>query len=366
MGLQGKYMKGLLGLATLILFATACAENKLETRCEPPVWFFETGTNNGIRTGVGEGANLDAATAAAMSEIGSQISTWVNSRTLALAERNGLSSESRFHHQVELESRHRLKNVRRLNMAVCGNRYYVKYAVDLRPSSAVMAETLADGYPGKNIRFTGSPALTRSSFAEALALYHADTPGYEDIKIPLELTFSEGIWWVCAGRVSIPVSDVSELVNLNVYATEGVDFGLCARNGMTRSTLLKTGDEVFFSIPEGEGVYSLFNVYQDGRVSVIAANQPLKKDKTLFPDPSGRCVLQASTLFPHAPSVDTYLLVLCPVPQDMSDFAALHEDGRPVAGDESFSAHILARWLDNIARKKVAILKTRTEPRYKA
>lgn len=366
MGVRINQLKKMMVAIGLMFFVSACVKHEPETRCEPPSWFLESTRNDGIKTGVGEGASPEEASTAAMSEIGSQISAWVNSRTEILAERNSSVSESRFHHQVELESKHRLKNAKRLNMAFCGNRYYVKYAVDLRPQAVVMADALLAEYKGETIQLTGSPALTGSSFAQdvkqSMGFRNEEVSKGVVRTIPLHLTFADGIWWVNAGLISLPVSDVSEVVNLNVYATQDVQLDICDRSGTSRPTHVKTGDEVFFSVPGGVGFFTIFNIYADGRVSVIAANQPGKKDRVIFPDPSGKCVLSASTLTPGNPSVDIYLLLLSPTIQDISAFAALHDDGRTVAGDESFSTHVLAKFLDSIGKKQVAILKTRTEP----
>lgn len=367
MGLTTFQLKWVPGLICLTIFFVACNKQMIVPDCKPPAWFFESAGRDGIKTGVGEGANLDEATASAMSEIAGQISIWVSSRSMILAERNGLTSESRFKHQVELESMHRLKNAKRLNMAVCGSRYYVKYSVDLRPPAVVMADALMVEYPGQNILFTGSPAIIGSPFADALRRLmpdqRAELSKNIHIRIPLSLSYTDGIWSVHAGRISLPVSDISDLVDLSGYVTGDVKLGLCDKTGSPRPLLLKTGGQVFFSVPGGEGFYSIFNIYADGRVSVIAANQSVKPESTIFPDPTGRCVLQASTINPHSSSVDVYLLVVSPSMQDMSAFSALHEDGRTVSGDDSFSAHVLAGWLDGIKQKQVAMLKTRTEPR---
>ena len=367
MGVKKNQLKWVLSLICLMVFAGACDKHASISDCKPPAWFFENGGHDGIRTGVGEGSSLDEATASAMSEMAGQISTWVSSRSLFLAERSGSASESSFKHQVKLESMHRMKNAKRMNMALCGARYYVKYAVDLRPPALVMADALSSEYPGQNILFIGSPAITDSSFAETveqiISRQNAGRSTAPEATIPLGLTFADGLWSVHAGRISLPVSDVSELVNLGVYVTEDIKLSLCHRSGESRPLLLRTGDQVFFSVPGGTGFYSIFNIYADGRVSVIAANQALTPEKTIYPDPSGRYVLQASTITPQAPSVDIYLLVLSPTMQDMSAFSALHEDGRTVSGDDSFSTHVLAGWLDSLQKKQVAMLKTRTEPR---
>jgi hypothetical protein len=354
-------------MACLTVMGTGCEKRIPVADCHPPAWFFESGDRDGFKTGVGEGENLEEASAAAMAEISAQISTWVSSRSMTLAERSGSSSESRFTHQVNLESQYRLNNAKRLNMAVCGKRYYVKYAVDLRPPTLVMADALVSEYPGEKIRFTGSPALTGSSFAETVTLIMAcqepDRSNRPDTRIPLSLSFMDGIWCVHAGRVSLPVSDVTELVNVGVYVTDTVRLGLCDRAGAPGSLLMKTGDEVFFSISGGSGFFSIFNAYADGRVSVIAANQPMEEGGGIYPDPSGRRVLQASTIEPGSASVDIYLLVVSPTMLDMSSFSALKEDGRTVSGDGSFSTHVFARWLDGLSQKHVDMLKTRTEPR---
>lgn len=128
-------------------------------------------------------------------------------------------------------------------------------------------------------------------------------------------------------------------------------------------SFISRGDEVFFLLSGGAGFFSIFNIYADGRVSVIAANQPMAEAGKIDPDPSGRQVLQASTLEPGSSSVDIYLLVVSPSMQEMSSFSALKEDGRTVTGDDSFSTHVLARWLDGLQQKQVAMLKTRTGPR---
>jgi hypothetical protein len=366
MGLRHEGLKLVLAGVCVIFWMAACTGGKPATRCEPPAWLFEKSAVDGIKTGAGEGATPDAATASAMNEISSQISTWVSSRTQVLAERNGQASESRFHHQVELESKHRLNNAKRLNMTHCGDTYYVKYAVDLRPPEVVVAEALGADYPGMAVRFVGSPALTDSPFADDVKRFipRPDNPEEKGgvIVLPLDLTYTGGIWCVHAGRQTIPVSDVSNLVNLGVYVTGDTTLELCDKTGAARPLTLKTGDEVFFAIPGGAGFYSLFNIYADGRVSVVASNVPMKKSRTLFPDPAGRHVLQAGTIDPKTPSVDTYLLVISKKAQDMTPFSALHDNGKTVSGDDSFSAHILARWLDGIHVKKVALVKTRTEP----
>lgn len=354
-------------LVTLVLtvWAFGCRTAATPKPCGAPAWFSQTEDDGGLWTGVGEGASLEGARTAALEEISARMGTWVNSQSKGIAERNGTDSVSCFKHQVELESKHRLDNARRLNMERCADRYFVRYAVDMRPPSAVMAESLMDEFPGKKVMFSGSPALTRSFFAADVSRIVSGGATEKDsvISVPLSLTCKDGVFFVHGGRLSLPVYDVGAVVDLSVYVTDSVKFNVCERNGAVRSTTFKVGDTFVFSVEGTTGYLTLFNLYPDGRVSLVVANREIKRDKILFPDPSkdGQ-VLEASTVTPGSPSVDAYLAVICPSAPDVSDFAVLSADGTAVSGDQSFSARVLVDWLDSVTVKEVALLRTRTEP----
>ncbi|MBU1170181.1 MAG: LPP20 family lipoprotein [Proteobacteria bacterium] len=361
-----KQMGWVLGIIGFLCCVSACVHHAPVIDCKTPAWYSETGGGGGIKTGVGEGESLDAASASAMSDISTQISTWILTESQSLAVRNGSVSESSFRNKVELESKHRLNNAKRLKMEQCGSRYYVKYAVDLRSPAVMMAEALKSEYFGKTIRFTGSSAIIGSPFADAVKRFMAQTvesSNESEAQVPLDLTFTDGIWCVHAGHISIPVFDVADAVNLGVYVKGDIQFGICDRNGVARSTLLKAGDEFCFSVSGSHGFLSIFNLYADGRVNLVATNCPVSKGRMIYPDPAkDHYVLEASTISPNFSSVDTYIVVICPSIKDMSIFSTLPENGKAISGEDSFSAHILARWLDGMQQKQVAMLKTRTEP----
>ena len=111
---------------------------------------------------------------------------------------------------------------------------------------------------------------------------------------------------------------------------------------------LRAGDFFAFKVEATEeGFATLFNIYQDGRVSVLEDNIEISSSIEIpGPEAQERGEMFGAYLIEKGkPTRDLYMAVLSKRPLLTSNFQKILEANPPVRGEESYQIHRLLNWL---------------------
>jgi hypothetical protein len=95
-----------------------------------------------------------------------------------------------------------------------------------------------------------------------------------------------------------------------------------------RRNVLYNGDEFSFLIKSAKSGYiTIFDVYEDGTVSILAKNLKInKKRKLIFPDENFDSVLEASLLQNQKETFDMYVVIFTKKKRNFDEFISAYED----------------------------------------
>jgi hypothetical protein len=95
-----------------------------------------------------------------------------------------------------------------------------------------------------------------------------------------------------------------------------------------RRNILHNGDEFSFLIKSAKSGYiTIFDVYEDGTVSILAKNLKIdKKRKLIFPDKDSDSVLEASLLQNQKETFDMYVVLFTKKKRNFDEFISAYDD----------------------------------------
>jgi hypothetical protein len=95
-----------------------------------------------------------------------------------------------------------------------------------------------------------------------------------------------------------------------------------------RRNILHNGDEFSFLIKSAKSGYiTIFDVYEDGTVSILAKNLKIdKKTKLIFPDENFDSVLEASLLKNQKETFDMYVVLFTKKKRNFDEFISAYDD----------------------------------------
>ena len=175
----------------------------------------------------------------------------------------------------------------------------------------------------------------------------------------------------------IGVRDLSDLMRWSVNGMTGraATLTLSVRPHIPRrdedKNRLYEGDVftlVLLSTDPADSFFTTFNVYPDGRVSLLQESRHLAIEQEIPPlaeqDQEGG-IFDAHLAEAGVPAEDVFVVVSTTHPLDTSRFSILQPEGGPVTGEHSYKLHEFMTWLDQQRRilREIALLHVRTEPR---
>ena len=330
-----------------------------------PAWFGQPSESSDILFGYGQGENLSAAKNRALQGLSQQRSVWVDSTVETRTEREGGTTERYFKQRARLRSKQRLDNAQRGKTAQRGDRYFVRWRLDLRPPASVLADRLIQQWdrPPSQINWEGSVGILQSPLAKRLK-QKIKRGGGPARTVRLVLSRQEEKWAIQANGVQTTLPDILNAVTLAPYETQNLALRLLDARGRAAGKRLTAGQDFYFQIQGStEGYYcSLFNLYPDGRVSLIFRNQPATKTTWAFPDPEGERILSAATGSPDKVALDRYMAACTPSTQHLLQFRRIEAEKGLVKGEWAHAAHKLLDWLEAQKKGQVAVQQILTVP----
>lgn len=334
---------------------------------EPPEWYvnpFYPPRGDRILKGYGQGETAAAARMDALGDIGRQLGVTVRSVTedvsMEWVEAQERVIQEAYHQQTRSEATHHLKDWDVVRSERHGGRHFAQVRLDRRPAAVVAAARLARRLPSNvgEVEWAGPEALTEGALVREMERHLRWDRGAERrLEVALALVRLDERWHL---RITpdggdpfhVPLDEPDFHSVFAWSALDGDSLGLALlplgeARGYNR---LRHGDPFVFEarIPDVEAGYlTVFNVYEDGRVSVLEENAPAEATVAI-PDSSiqqrgGAFVAQ--TLLEGEPTQDLYVAVLSSEVLATSEFQRMLENLPPVEGEGAYRVHELVQWL---------------------
>lgn len=313
--------------------------------------------------GYGQGANFAAAKLAALKDISERINVRIQSETSTQLQQNNGEVSRAFSSTATLSSDLEVDNATQVcadNKDPSGN-WHLVFELDTRPPVHRLGQSLAAAlqWPGK-VAFSGSERLTRSRLVAELgaAMIGPQSRG-APVTVPLALKRQHGGWYLIAAQEQIRLRNQdlmsalhfpsSPEVLLNILGDQDVSTGLAQ---------LVEGEQFSLRVDSADGGYlSLFNVYADGRVSLLSINaRKIAGEPLTFPEAG--YTFEAGLLRPGQPTRDVYLAVLTRQPLSDTTVHQLREGRGLVVGEDSYQLDNLFRVLDRADARTASLLVT--------
>lgn len=326
-----------------------------------PAWVKTLQSDGHIRIGIGHGQSLEEADGEALSAISRELRVAVSStfESKTIESKNEVSRLRSKDLRVATGNR-QLKRARRIRHIVCESIHYVAMEIDVRPDAIIFAEQIRKSFGAneipKYVRFTGSSSLVNGMVLKELTALLSSPYGIGTHELPVNVTRKNGEWVFSAGNYSMTGVDLSGLFEFDTVVTGGLDFFMEDFAGNRFGTRLNSGDTYGFVIsgPIQNGYISIFDVYADGRVSVIVENQSMDKSRLRIPEEGA--VFKSIRLESEESAVDEYIMVWTQEKADHVKFMSAAEGDGLVSGERSYSVNYLAEYLDSLPNSSIVSL----------
>ncbi|MCG5547533.1 hypothetical protein [Halorhodospira halochloris] len=333
-------------------------------RAQPPQWYVDRErppSESLMRIGYGSAESWELAEAKALEDISRQLGVRVEvaEEDISYMEIQDKQQhvEEQYRREARMEAAHYIKDWEVIKEEDIDGKYFIALRLDQRPSPIVIAEKIAerlDSIP-ERIVWEGAEWLTEGEFIEGI---ERQLSGSNDgsVAVYLELKRLDEQWRMAvepegkdifhipldesdiANLLSWPGGSDAEMVELRLKPDED--------RGYNR---LQVGDWFVFEVASEQGGYlSLFNIYEDGRISVLEDNARVDSHIAI-PSEEEQEQGHAFRAYPiQAGEItqDYYMAVLSEQRLSTADFQKILDESPPVAGEDAYQLHQLMQWLE--------------------
>ncbi|MFB6355361.1 MAG: hypothetical protein ABEJ65_02465, partial [bacterium] len=263
-------------------------EKQIEKQKKQLEWFGKASDNPHITVGYGTGRSVQEASRKALNDLADQVDSLSNS-------------------QLRARSQRRAENIH--------GSYYVSMTLDQRKPVIILSEQVREkwGSLPADIKWNGPKYLYRGKLIQNLEKLITSSSGQSTRTVNLELIRKNHKWYLKVNEFSVLIAqphfvklleweDRGKLVNTSMIA-------LSTDRGRHR---LLAGDRFLLEVttPDTTGYFTVFNIYQDGRVSVLKDSTKFKDDHMRIPEQSEdkKPSFVAYPIEPGKKTVDIYLV----------------------------------------------------------
>ncbi len=377
--MTGKNLLQIALILSLTIFLTAClgisgqdTVTDIEQTIEPsetgsPDWYinpFYPPQETRIIRGYGRGASPEQARLNALEDISRQLGVTIHSEaqdlTMEFVQEQQQQITEEYTHRVRAEATHHLKDWRLEKSKQVGDQHYAIIILDRRAAPVVVAEKIKNSLriqPG-SVKWIGPRSLINGNIIPKIESTLLRKGG-EQATVELNLQRRDEQWYLVVRpeesepfHVALDEPDFPRLFGLPVKnANNLVQLSLRPLDILRGYNRLREGDWFIFEIAaQTEGHITLFNIYEDGRVSILDENLQIQPGSNReIPSQKEQAAGEAFMAFPiehNQPTQDLYLAILSSTPLPTSGFQRLLEESPPLAGETSYQIHRLMEWLD--------------------
>ncbi len=303
-----------------------------------------------IVRGYGQGASFQQAKVEALKDISERISVQVTGKSVSRSQLQNGQESSSFQSSAQINTQLRIQQA----IQVCSDNedpsgdWHVVFEFDTRSAVQQLAASLNRKLAGKPVRLEGNEYLLGSQLVNELRSSLRDGRGQDAQALLLSLKRQHGGWYLAAGDQQVRLTDDDIFQSMHFPGSSELILSLIktADTGRQLDQLL-AGDQFSLRVDSTlEGFLSVFNIYADGRVSVLTANQPIDEGglKIL---PGGNMTYEAGLLERGKAAKDVYLAIVTNERIQSATIHHLRESRGMVEGESSYQLHRLFNVLND-------------------
>ncbi|MGX5174007.1 hypothetical protein ACUR5C_08300 [Aliikangiella sp. IMCC44653] len=361
----------------LLLLLTACANSPAKQSSQyiqqknyqsPCLQIALQNKKASMLLGYGNGSNVSEAKQQALYDIANQIEVNVSGETNREANKVGKQVNTKYSQKVKTRASALLSSVE----IACSDindpsgQYHFALRYDQRELADIFSDKLLEsfwqGKPGK-INWQGSSVMKSSSFVSQInkKLIAYQSSHVEIVNIKLFRKDQE--WYLELNNIVKPIKShqLVELLNWDSLNTPNFQVSLQNEFDQSISTHMQEGDEFRFVINSKQSGYlSVFNIYEDGRVTKIRDNIPINKT-LILPEHQGS--FSAGLLVPNQSTRDQYVFLMTNKKIDTQAFRQLMPEENGNQEQKNYTLNLFLFWLDQQTLAASASLQVETVPR---
>lgn len=344
-------------------------QTKTATRYVSPCLQISLQNNNsGIKTGYGSGRTVAEAKQRALYDIAKQIEVAIDGTETATTNKQDDQVTTGFSQNVKARASQILTSVE----TACSDTndptgsYHFALRYDQRPLVDIYAQALSEQFwqqrPGR-IEWQGPKLITQSTFIKQLEQRLVQTGNPQSIRLTVQLFRKNAQWKLIINDIvrTLQTEHYTQLINWQSLHAGSLQVQLQNEYGQALAPHLRDGDDFYFKITNRQtGYLTVFDIYEDGRVTKLRENITIKS-KLKLPEHKG--AFSAGLLIPGQSTRDQYVFLLTDQPINATAFHQLQLEKSSTAETSNYSLNIFLSWLDKQPIVAADTLLVETVPR---
>ena len=349
-----------------MFFVTACA-NKTSKRTQEKPTTNQSGlqhsyqspclqialqnNNAAMLLGYGKGGSVNQAKQQALYDIANQIEVNVSGESLSQSNKLNNSVNTKFSNKIKTRANALLSSVE----IACSDindpsgQYHFALRYDQRDLADILTDKLIEsfwqGKPNKII-WQGPSLVVQSDLIQHLNSQLVDLESAQPLTIQIKLFRKDNAWYLALNDVIklIKDSDIAQILNWHKFTKTNNFVSLENEFGESISSHMQAGDEFRFVVnTEHSGYLSVFDVYEDGRVTKIRDNMPFNNSLTL---PEHKGSFSAGLLTENQSTRDQYIFIVTAEQLDTRAFRQLMVEEDNTQDQKNYHLSKFLFWLD--------------------
>jgi hypothetical protein len=274
-----------------------------------PSWYMHTDTKPYELIGYGEGDSVELAASRAKEDIASQLKTKIDSMVSQNTKVKNGKADKESAQKLRVTTEAMLSGVEKLKEEREGNTYYAAYRYDARPFEMKFAAKATKAVcQGKS----GSTALEYTKLFTAIAEELGCRPKIKFVR-------QNGIYTISSQYAALAANTQIERM---FFSRSSQTLSITPSKYQPQS-----GESISFMLKsQKEGYVSLFDVYDDGKVTAVTLNAKIKKAQLLkIPDDTNKDLEIAMSNNEGKNSTDMFVAVFSESELDLSGFERMDE-----------------------------------------
>lgn len=300
--------------------------------------------------GYGQGDSFAQAKTEALRDIAERISVQVSGSSVSQSSLMNGEEGSHFQSTARIETSLQIAQAQQLcaDQGDPTGRWHVVFEFDTRSPVQQLSAALNRQYQGRPIRLQGNDWLLGSQLVNGLRAGLVHSEGAEAVAVPVALRRQHDGWYLTAGdhQARLAADDLLDAMHFPGTA----ELALTLIRTVDRSSALEQlqeAEQFSLRVDSATGGYlSVFNIYADGRVSVLIPNEQIQQGAVAML-PGGTLTYQAGLLERGKATRDVYLAVVTAERIQPGTLHLLRENRGPVTGEASYQLHQLFALLED-------------------
>jgi len=318
-----------------------------------------------IINGYGEGKTIFEAKQQALFDIASKLETHISGQSKRETIKTGVQVSTSFSQDTVSKSS-RILSLAEANCTDINDPsgiYHIAMSYDQRSPVDMLADKLKANFheqiPGV-INWQGPSLIVTSSFIQTLEKNITQASSKTTQTVSIQLYRKDQRWWLALNNITMELKPdtFSQIFNWAHFNTPDMSISIEDEFKNSLSQNMFDGDDFRFEVrSKQQGYLSIFDVYEDGRVTKIRDNIRFQ-GSLLLPEHKGS--FSAGLITPNTSTQDQYIFIITKQKIDTSLFSAIMLEQDSVAETNNYSLNIFLSWLDkqDILSAKSLLMKT--------